>query len=73
MLATGEICIVQISNEKEEDFLKIIDHLFPNPFVNVGIVVDNDVDVSSSEEIAWAISTTRVRPDKDIIMVFPAS
>ncbi len=37
----------------------------PTAAVRVNIVVGNDIDLQSSNQIVWALST-RLRPDKDV-------
>lgn len=64
-LGIAGLCVVQIDKKREEDALKVIDHLLLAPHVKVGVVVDRDVNIFELNEVAWAI-TTRVRPDKDV-------
>jgi 2,5-furandicarboxylate decarboxylase 1 len=66
-MALGEICIAQIRKRMEEDPQKVIDYLFSNPFTKIGIVTDEDVNISKATEIAWAVCT-RVRPDRDLVI-----
>jgi 2,5-furandicarboxylate decarboxylase 1 len=67
--ALGEIMVIQIAKDSEEDARKIFQHLFPgNPFVKIGIVVDTDVDIYDLREVAWAVAT-RGRPHCDITIL----
>ena len=65
--ACGEISIVQIKKESDEDPLKVIDHVFADAFNKIVIVVDEDVNISDSDEVIWAVAT-RVRPDRDVVI-----
>ena len=42
--------------------------LTTNPLIKGAIVVDTDVDLSSWDEISWAIST-RFQPHQDLLML----
>jgi len=67
--ALGEIMLIQIAKDSEEDARKIFHYLFPvNPFVKLAIVVDADVDIYDPREIAWAVAT-RCRPNCDITIM----
>jgi 2,5-furandicarboxylate decarboxylase 1 len=67
LMALGQVNIVQIDKGTEKDASIIIDYLFSNPFTKIVIVTDGDLNISKPNEIAWAVST-RVRPDKDIVI-----
>ena len=64
-LGADLMCVVQIDKTKEDDALKVIDFLLQTAFGKIAIVVDTDVDVSKTEEVAWAVAT-RVRADRDV-------
>ena len=66
-MALGELCMAKISKRFEEDAPKLIDYLFSHPFTKIVVVTDEDVNIYKPEEVAWAVST-RVRPDKDVII-----
>lgn len=69
LLALGEIMVIQIAKDSEEDARKIFQYLFPvNPFVKLAIAVDADLDIYNPREIAWAVAT-RCRPNRDITIM----
>ncbi len=42
--------------------------LTADPFMKLAIVVDDDIDIYNEAEVMWAV-TTRVQPDKDVIII----
>lgn len=63
----GEFLIVQVEKKNEEDGKGVIDYLLRYPFVKIVVVVDEDVEISSWEEVKWAL-VTRAYFDKDIVI-----
>ncbi len=67
--SAGRHAIISIHKRAESTPRKIIHALLATAFV-VPVVVDEDINVYDPVEVEWAIAT-RVRPDRDIIILPP--
>jgi len=64
----GQVAWVQIDKKKDDDPLKVINHLMPaNSFLKVIVVVDKDVNIHDDNEVFWALAT-RVHFDKNVVI-----
>jgi UbiD family decarboxylase len=64
---SGSQLRVALRTEQTSRAREAIQALFAIPIVKHVTVVDEDVDVASDAEVAWA-QTTRMRPDRDVII-----
>lgn len=64
----GQVAWVQIDKKKDDDAIKVINHLLPSsPFLKVVMVVDKDVNIHDNNEVFWALAT-RVHFDKNVVI-----
>lgn len=64
----GQSAWVQIDKKKDDDGVKVINHLLPsNSFLKFLVVVDKDVNIHDDNEVYWAIAT-RVNFDKNVVI-----
>lgn len=65
----GMCALLQINKTAETQPKEIMEYVLKtNPLIKGAIVVDTDVDLSSWDEISWAIST-RFQPHQDMLML----
>ncbi|MEJ2249516.1 MAG: UbiD family decarboxylase [Candidatus Lokiarchaeota archaeon] len=61
--------VVQIQKRTEGDPKNtILATLAAHPSLKRVIIVDEDIDITSSDDVEWAIAT-RVQPDKDLVLI----
>lgn len=60
--------IVSIKKNLEEDGRSLILHLLSNYILKHVVVVDDDIDIFSLNEVEWAI-TCRVQADEDVLII----
>ena len=63
-------CVVQLTPHKSSDASDVIKIVLEErwPNTRLAIVVDNDVDIESAEDLIWSV-TTRVDPQTDLVML----
>ena len=67
--SVGEIAVVQIEKNEDDDGRKIIKNLFNLLTRAKGIiVVDTDIDVQDPREVEWAVFT-RFQVDRDLLTI----
>ncbi|MBV8718003.1 MAG: UbiD family decarboxylase [Chloroflexi bacterium] len=64
---TGSQLRIALPPEQRSKARDAIQALFAIPIVKHVTVVDDDLDIASDAEVAWA-QTTRLRPDRDVII-----
>ncbi|TXT62956.1 MAG: hypothetical protein BAJALOKI1v1_820016 [Promethearchaeota archaeon] len=61
--------VVQIRKRTEGDAKNaILAALAAHPSLKRVIIVDEDIDITNSEDVEWAVAT-RVQPDKDVLLI----
>lgn len=64
----GQVAWVQIEKKRDDDAVKVINHLLPsNSFLKLVVVVDKDVNIHDNNEVFWALAT-RVHFDKNVVI-----
>ncbi|MFC2068746.1 UbiD family decarboxylase [Chloroflexota bacterium] len=68
--SAGLTCLISIRKTAESTARNIIYSVLPRILAGCVTVVDEDVDIYNPLQVEWAIAT-RVRPDRDIIILTP--
>jgi 2,5-furandicarboxylate decarboxylase 1 len=60
--------IVQIEKTADDQAKQIAEDLFKSPYIKVVVAVDTDIDLSSQQELVWAVCT-RLRVDAGVHII----